>query len=954
MNANFELNRILDQWDKTGQLKQEAKNLFVYSASVEILRKYWEDIIFKSRKVAIFGGGDHTDEIFKVVEVPHNLDCIIDNFSQRITAFGVPVIRAEEINNRDIDTIVISSYSHRNEMKRTLIIENHYTGRIFDLYEALEKEGINISTCFYQNKTNRYKIINEIYRKFLSEAQGKSELLRKLIYNFICIKDFVSTFHFINLYLDSYYDLDGEMIKLKKNLTRLLENIHSFIIQKEQKSFMIFLIDSLRESEIKKMSNLSKIAEESFGFTDYVTEYPTTRESIISMLTGLHVFEDKLYEKRYVKPTDGKLFGLLSENKYEFYYFTDLRNHPYQKLSKNNKKYIDNLTAPEIFWNGLCQLIETEANLFSVFHPLQEVHVPHWNPVYGKELIRAGEYSVDQYDLYIEQYNSSLQYIDQQLNFYIHMFKSAKCTQIIMGDHGMNHDFQFRTAMAKPGHRSSTKITRWDEEWLKPALIILHEELGRGKCKGLVRNTSLTEIIYKIIDGTIKKEELEQMDEKFIVLEIMPVYGEALIDERVKSGNFKFILGAVGIRTASDTYVILENGEEEYYVMKSRENRINEVEYQERIQKLRDETKKYNVLDEVLKYEKFYVHNKKMRGIRMSQKLKERVELKKAEREELYCLEPPFPYTNFLVELSNACNHECIFCTHQKMKRKVGKIQKELLNSVLHQAYDLGTKEVGFYATGEPFLVNELPEYVKLAKEIGYDYVYLTSNGSVATPEKLKAVIDSGLDSIKFSINAPEPKMYEFIHGHNDFDKVLSHLEYLNTYRKESGKKYKIFITGILTRYTEHLKDEYFNVFEGLADEIVFKDVYNQGGNMPEIDSLLKCTYDKETYRRCNLPFDSIYVTCEGYLSVCNADYENMLVVADLNQVSLKDGWYGEKMKKLRQGFIEDNLTGTLCDGCVHHELRQAVPLTPEAATINTELFSDQKVKERLKKAGYI
>lgn len=338
----------------------------------------------------------------------------------------------------------------------------------------------------------------------------------------------------------------------------------------------------------------------------------------------------------------------------------------------------------------------------------------------------------------------------------------------------------------------------------------------------------------------------------------------------------------------------------------------------------------------------------------MDLKLEERVELKKADRNELYSLEPIFPYTNFLIELSNACNHECIFCTHQKMKRKVGKIEKKFVYSILQQAYDLGTREVGFYATGEPFLVNELPEYVKRAKEIGYKYIYLTSNGSVATPEKLKAVIDNGVDSIKFSINAPEQKLYEFIHGRDDFDIVMEHLKFLNDYRRISGKNYKVFITGILTRYTEELRDMYYKVFDGLADEIVFKDVYNQGGNMPEIDELLKCTYDKETYRRCNLPFDSLYVTCEGYLSVCNADYENMLVVADLNQVSLKEGWYGEKMKKLRHGFMTDELEGTICDGCIHHELRQAEPLTPEAATINTELFSDQKVRNRLKKAGYI
>lgn len=330
--------------------------------------------------------------------------------------------------------------------------------------------------------------------------------------------------------------------------------------------------------------------------------------------------------------------------------------------------------------------------------------------------------------------------------------------------------------------------------------------------------------------------------------------------------------------------------------------------------------------------------------------LEERVRLKKANRDNLYSLEPPFPKSNFLMELSNVCNHSCIFCAHQKMQRKVGKMDKEKAFDILQQAYDLGTREVGFYATGEPFLVPDLSDYIAKAKEIGYTYVYLTSNGSVATPDKIRAVIDAGLDSIKFSINAPQRRLYEFIHGRDDFDKVMEHLRYLNQYREESGKNFKIYITGILTRFTENLKDKYYEVFEGLTDQIVFKYVYNQGGYMPEIEDYLRCDCDKEERRHCNLPFDAISITKEGYLSIENADYENMLIVADLNKVSLRDGWYGDVMKDMRRRFMEDKLEGTLCDGCVHHKCTSAKPLIPEYSEINGEyVFDDSIVKERIR-----
>ena len=330
--------------------------------------------------------------------------------------------------------------------------------------------------------------------------------------------------------------------------------------------------------------------------------------------------------------------------------------------------------------------------------------------------------------------------------------------------------------------------------------------------------------------------------------------------------------------------------------------------------------------------------------------LQERVRLKTADRAELYSLTPPFPKTNFLMEVSNACNHACIFCAHQKMQRKVKQIDKGLAFSILQQAYDLGTREVGFYATGEPFIVQNLADYIRKAKEIGYTYVYLTSNGALATPARIREVIDAGLDSIKFSINAPDRKLYKFIHGSDDFDIVVEHLKYLYNYRKSTGKDFKIYVTGILTRYTENLQDEYHRLFDYLCDQVVFKYVYNQGGYMPEIEKYLRCYSDVATRRKCNLPFDAISVTCEGYLSIENADYEDMLVVADLNTTSLKDGWYGEKMTEMRRRFMEDSLDGTLCDGCVHRCMKSAMPLSPEKTEIQEYDFDDSLVKSRIEK----
>ena len=107
----------------------------------------------------------------------------------------------------------------------------------------------------------------------------------------------------------------------------------------------------------------------------------------------------------------------------------------------------------------------------------------------------------------------------------------------------------------------------------------------------------------------------------------------------------------------------------------------------------------------------------------------------------------PFP-KNCLIELSNACNHRCVFCTNPRMSRKIGRLDFKTYKSFIEQSVSLGLREVGLYATGEPFITKDLDKYIKFAKESGIEYVYITTNGGLATEEKLKKCINAGLDSI--------------------------------------------------------------------------------------------------------------------------------------------------------------------------------------------------------------
>ncbi len=101
-------------------------------------------------------------------------------------------------------------------------------------------------------------------------------------------------------------------------------------------------------------------------------------------------------------------------------------------------------------------------------------------------------------------------------------------------------------------------------------------------------------------------------------------------------------------------------------------------------------------------------------------------------------VEPPFPTKRMKIEVSNYCNHSCIFCGRHKMTKQSGLIDGAFYKRIMQEAFDEGVREVGLFINGEPFTNSKLHELIRIAKQIGYEYIYLTTNGALATPKRLK------------------------------------------------------------------------------------------------------------------------------------------------------------------------------------------------------------------------
>ena len=150
-------------------------------------------------------------------------------------------------------------------------------------------------------------------------------------------------------------------------------------------------------------------------------------------------------------------------------------------------------------------------------------------------------------------------------------------------------------------------------------------------------------------------------------------------------------------------------------------------------------------------------------------------------------INPPFPKI-LKIDICNACNYACVFCPQAKQGEKVGCIEESLFYTVVSDAYKAGAREICLSATGEPLLNRNLEKYIPFSKDIGYEYIFFNTNGYLLTQDRTKNIIDAGVDSVKFSINAADEN-YNLIHGHDGYATVIRNLIFFDEYRKErSGK----------------------------------------------------------------------------------------------------------------------------------------------------------------------
>lgn len=296
------------------------------------------------------------------------------------------------------------------------------------------------------------------------------------------------------------------------------------------------------------------------------------------------------------------------------------------------------------------------------------------------------------------------------------------------------------------------------------------------------------------------------------------------------------------------------------------------------------------------------------------------------------------------IELSPRCNYRCGFCALRTRKRQPRKdMSLELFDDMVGQMRAAGVQEIGLFYLGESF---SNPELLEKACEIAkvkhkFPYVFLTSNASLATPDKVEPLMYHGLDSLKWSVNAADEDQFKEVMGVKVqlMRKALANIKSAWNVRNTYGYKTRLYASSILFDGIQRDKmEELLNEqIRPYVDQAYYLPLYGMAmrseavraaiGYTPTHGNAGRVDPDTGLPNREPLPCWSVFreghVRYDGHMSACCFGSDERFDIGDLTKQSFMDAWNSPKMQEIRSAQVRTKtegasaLAGTMCDVCV-------------------------------------
>jgi radical SAM protein with 4Fe4S-binding SPASM domain len=228
---------------------------------------------------------------------------------------------------------------------------------------------------------------------------------------------------------------------------------------------------------------------------------------------------------------------------------------------------------------------------------------------------------------------------------------------------------------------------------------------------------------------------------------------------------------------------------------------------------------------------------------------------------------------------------------------------------------DLGRlKVLRFYMLGEPFLHNELPDFIGYAKAQNVaERVEVTSNATALTSKNSQRILDSGLDYLRLSIYAIDPVRHKSITQSDIAPMAIrKNVQILYQMRNSAGLKKPLIYAKMIDPFDPEEERRFVEEYHDITDEVAIEQPMNWDD--PDGVDFLENVYGSHVKREklfqykkevCTFPFYTLVIHSSGDVSVCCVDWEKKTVCGNIFRETLKEIWTGAKLLAFQRMQIE-------------------------------------------------
>jgi MoaA/NifB/PqqE/SkfB family radical SAM enzyme len=281
----------------------------------------------------------------------------------------------------------------------------------------------------------------------------------------------------------------------------------------------------------------------------------------------------------------------------------------------------------------------------------------------------------------------------------------------------------------------------------------------------------------------------------------------------------------------------------------------------------------------------------------------------------------PMPRSICLV-LSNQCNLKCVMCPYHSplfiqnrqtdyfdAKRWMPLEMVERLTAELKDNNQPITFHMG--ELDEPMLHPDLPAIVRLLAGVPQSTVHITSNGNLLSEKLGRELIEAGIKSIQFSVDAQTQATYKKIRGAK-LEKVQRNVE---RFLRLRDRLHPGLYVNLCIINQEHAAEEIedFKAYwrsKGASSVSVYQLFKPAEGNDAQWVVPNKY-YEEKTRKPCTALWDQCFVYPDGEVSLCcttliRVPQDGVISKGNLKMQPLRDIWFGALYQKVREDLIDE------------------------------------------------